>query len=157
VPIKIITVTSNQKKSPAIVYANEWLDKLSRYTSVECANIKPNPLNAKDPQQAKAEESKRVLEKISGGSTYTICLDERGRDIDSDGMADILQKASDSGCTSLAFLIGGPWGHDPAVRSAASETIRLSRCVLNHAVAHVVLSEQLYRAWTIVKGEKYHH
>ena len=88
---------------------------------------------------------------------YTVCLDERGKDVTSESIADILEKASDSGSSSLVFLLGGPFGHTQEVRDGADETIRLSRCVLNHAVASVVLSEQLYRAWTIVRGEPYHH
>ena len=57
----------------------------------------------------------------------------------------------------MHFLIGGPFGWTDEVRRASNETIRLSRCVLNHAVAKVVLCEQLYRAWSILKGEPYHH
>jgi len=158
VPITIVTITSNQKKDPAVVYASEWLEKLARYTKVEQVTIKPNPLNAKDPEQAKAEESRRVLAAIQKSSgAYAVCLDERGEDATSESMADILEKASDSGATSLLFLLGGPFGHTKEVRDAADQTVRLSRCVLNHAVASVVLSEQLYRAWTIVRGEPYHH
>lgn len=159
VPITVLTVTSNQKKDPAVVYANEWLDKLSRYVKVEQVTVRPNPTGVKDPELAKAEESKRVLATLqkSSSSVYTVCLDERGKDATSESLADMLELASASGCTSVHFLIGGPFGWTDEVRRASNETIRLSRCVLNHAVAHVVLSEQLYRAWTILKGEPYHH
>lgn len=159
VPITVHTVTSNQKKDPAVVYANEWLDKLSRYVNVEQVTVRPNPTGVKDPELAKAEESKRVLASLqkSSSNAYTVCLDERGKDATSESLADLLERASDSGCTSVHFLIGGPFGWTDEVRRASDETLRLSRCVLNHAVAHVVLSEQLYRAWTILKGEKYHH
>jgi rRNA large subunit m3Psi methyltransferase RlmH len=52
---------------------------------------------------------------------------------------------------------GGPFGHAKEVRQRADDQIRLSSMVLNHQVAHVVLLEQLYRAWTILRGEPYHH
>jgi 23S rRNA (pseudouridine1915-N3)-methyltransferase len=54
-------------------------------------------------------------------------------------------------------VIGGPFGHGSGVVARADDSIRLSRMVLNHAVAYIVLAEQLYRAWTIVRGEPYHH
>ncbi len=160
VPITVVTVTSNQKKDPAVVYANEWLDKLARYVNVEQVTLRPNPTGVKDPELAKAEESKRVLamlQKSKSPSVYTVCLDERGKDATSESLADMLELVSASGCTSVHFLIGGPFGWTDEVRRASNETIRLSRCVLNHAVAKVVLCEQLYRAWSILKGEPYHH
>ena len=66
-------------------------------------------------------------------------------------------QASDQSWPSLVFCIGGPFGHAPAVRARGNDVIRLSRCVLNHQVAHVVVLEQLYRGWTILRGEPYHH
>lgn len=66
-------------------------------------------------------------------------------------------QASDQSWPSLVFVLGGPFGHAPAVRQRGDDTIRLSRMVLNHQVANVVLLEQLYRAHTILRGEPYHH
>jgi 23S rRNA (pseudouridine1915-N3)-methyltransferase len=65
--------------------------------------------------------------------------------------------AGDSRASSLIFCIGGPYGLTEEVRSRADVCIRLSDCVLNHQVARVVLLEQLYRAWTIIRREPYHH
>jgi 23S rRNA (pseudouridine1915-N3)-methyltransferase len=164
VPIHICTTTSSGKNDTSQQYIQEWLAKVSRYTKVESVTFKPNPLRSKSSDVARQEESKRLIKylaKSSQGSgsanMYVVCLDERGRDVDSRGMADILVKASDQGYGSIAFVIGGPFGHDKDVREISDDTIRLSRCVLNHSVACVVLVEQLYRAWTIIKGEPYHH
>ena len=66
-------------------------------------------------------------------------------------------QASDNSWPGVVFCIGGPFGHSPAVRARGDDVVRLSRCVLNHTVARVVLLEQLYRAWTILRGEPYHH
>lgn len=155
VPIQICTITSRRKNDASHVYIQEWVTKLSRYTKVETVTYKPNPLGSKSPEVARQEESKRLIQHVKG--MYVVCLDERGRDVDSMGMADILVKASDQGHGSIAYVIGGPFGHAQEVRDMAHETIRLSTCVLNHSVACVVLVEQLYRAWTIIKGEPYHH
>jgi 23S rRNA (pseudouridine1915-N3)-methyltransferase len=70
--------------------------------------------------------------------------------------ARLLIRASDDG-TPLCFAVGGSYGHGEAVRARADESVRLSRMVLNHSVAYIVLVEQLYRAWTLVKGTPYHH
>lgn len=86
-----------------------------------------------------------------------ILLDERGREVRSEGIAAILKAASDDGCSCITFAIGGPFGHGKAVHSNAFDTIRLSSCILNHSVARIVLLEQLYRSWTILRGEPYHH
>jgi 23S rRNA (pseudouridine1915-N3)-methyltransferase len=57
----------------------------------------------------------------------------------------------------LQFLVGGPFGHGAGIRERANVTLSFSDCVLNHQVAMVVLMEQIYRAWTILRGEPYHH
>lgn len=155
VPIKVITVSS-KSKSAGQACASEWMAKLSRYTAVESINVKNNPLNAKDTAVAVKNEGSRVLKHIAP-TDYVVCLDERGRDVNSMDVARLLADASSNGVKNLVFLIGGPFGHSQEVRQSSQDTIRLSRCVLNHSVAHIVLMEQLYRAWTILKNEPYHH
>lgn len=97
----------------------------------------------------------QVLRAITPGERVVL-LDERGRDASSEDFARLLIKASDEG-TPLCFVIGGPFGHGAAVTQRADESVRLSQLVLNHSVAYIVLVEQLYRAWTIVSGQPYHH
>lgn len=60
-------------------------------------------------------------------------------------------------CSRIVVAIGGPYGHDDAMRQRADWLLRLSDMVLNHKVARVVVLEQIYRAWTIIRGEPYHH
>ncbi len=84
-------------------------------------------------------------------------LCERGRDVNTPDLAALLEAAGEANPSALVFAIGGPFGHGAAVRARADDSIRLSRLVLNHQVARLVLAEQLYRAWTILKGEPYHH
>mmetsp|Transcript_4901 Transcript_4901/g.17786 ORF Transcript_4901/g.17786 Transcript_4901/m.17786 type:complete len:89 (+) Transcript_4901:803-1069(+) len=84
------------------------------------------------------------------------CLWDRGKEVSSEGLAELIRSAGERG-VNMAFLIGGPFGHSEAVHQRANASIRLSKMVLNHDVARIVLVEQLYRAWTILKGEPYHH
>jgi 23S rRNA (pseudouridine1915-N3)-methyltransferase len=86
-----------------------------------------------------------------------VVLDERGEDMSSPGLADMLERCARDGVTTLVFGIGGPYGHGPAARERAWKVVRLSAMVLNHAVARIFAIEQIYRACTIRAGEPYHH
>lgn len=97
----------------------------------------------------------KVLKALSPGERVVL-LDERGRAATSEDIARLISHAGDNG-TPLAFVVGGPFGHGQAVVDRADDSVRLSSMVLNHQVAYVVLLEQLYRGWTIIKGEPYHH
>lgn len=88
---------------------------------------------------------------------WVVLLDEQGIDIESEEMAELIGGAADKGASKLSFCIGGPYGHGPKLRERANISIKLSSLVLNHQIALVVLMEQLYRSWTILKGQKYHH
>jgi 23S rRNA (pseudouridine1915-N3)-methyltransferase len=85
-----------------------------------------------------------------------VVLDERGDCLTSRGMADWLQRKMNAGHNRLTFCLGPAEGLDDAVRSAATETMALSRLTLNHQLALLVLSEQLYRGMSILFGEPYH-
>ena len=156
VPLKIIAVTKGTSSRAGQLHADEWAAKLRRYCPVVELAVKPNPLNAKDPTVAKQHEGERVMKALAPGERL-IVLDERGRDVSSEDVARLLAAAGDDGCAGLAFAIGGPHGHAPAVRERADDVVRLSSCVLNHSVARLVLLEQLFRGWTILRGEPYHH
>lgn len=121
--------------------------RIQRYFPFEERTLKPsNP-------RAEAE----ALRKALPDRHRLVLLDERGQDLTSPGLADWLEEAALASVGTLAFAIGGPMGHDPSLRAQAWRTVRLSAMVLNHAVARVMLIEQLYRACTIRAGEPYHH
>jgi len=153
IPLKLIRVA---KGKDGTAFGDEWADKVRRYTQIEELQIKPNPMNTKDPKIAKQQEGERVLKSVRAGERLVV-LDERGRDLKSENFAEILAQASDEGWPSVVFAIGGPYGHSSEVRERADDVIRLSSCVLNHSVARIVLLEQIYRGWTILRGEPYHH
>ncbi|KAI3433624.1 hypothetical protein D9Q98_003433 [Chlorella vulgaris] len=155
IPITLVTVGKGSSKGAELM-AEEWADKLKRYASLTQTQIKPNPKNAKETAVAVQHEGERVLKALQP-SDHVVLLDERGRDLSSEDLAKLLAQASDQSWPSVVFCIGGPFGHAPAVRARGNDTIRLSKMVLNHQVAKVVLLEQLYRAWTILRGEPYHH
>lgn len=153
-PIKVISI-SKADSAGGVAFAEEWLAKLRRYAPAELVTIKPNPLKARDVEVAKAAEAQKVLSHLSPRDRVVV-LCERGAEVTSEGVASIIASSGDDG-TPLVFVIGGPFGHGAEICARADSTIRLSRLVLNHSVALVVLLEQLYRGWTILNGSPYHH
>lgn len=107
-----------------------------------------------DVDRVRSVEGERLLSAISPKERL-IALDERGERLDTHAFAALIDQARQQG--PVTFGIGGPYGHDPTVRTRAWRTIRLSDLVLNHQLARVILYEQLYRALTLLEGIPYHH
>ncbi|CAK0783548.1 hypothetical protein CVIRNUC_006747 [Coccomyxa viridis] len=155
IPLRIISVGKGSSSGAELV-AGEWLVKLRRYTQASELVIRPNPKKAGAPEAAMHAEGERILKAVSP-QDLVVVLDERGKEATSEGLAALLAKAGDDGVPCIDFCIGGPHGHSSEVRKRADSMLRLSGCVLNHQVARIVLLEQLYRSWTIIRGEPYHH
>jgi 23S rRNA (pseudouridine1915-N3)-methyltransferase len=103
----------------------------------------------------KADEAERIL-KAAAAATLKIALDESGRHYPSGVFAKLLNQQADSGVKTCAFLVGGPDGHGEAVLKAAHFQLSLGAMTLPHGLARAVLTEQLYRAATILSGHPYH-
>jgi 23S rRNA (pseudouridine1915-N3)-methyltransferase len=104
----------------------------------------------------KESEGAAILKQIKDTDTVVL-LDERGRDIDTQGGAKLLEKIMLSGTKRLVFVIGGAFGVDEAVAARANHTVKLSSLVFPHMLVRLILVEQLYRALSILDGGKYHH
>ena len=90
-------------------------------------------------------------------SDDVILMDEHGKEFSSVEFASYIQKKMTSGLKRLVFIIGGPYGFSPAVYARAGGKISLSRMTFSHQMVRLIFTEQLYRAFTILKGEPYHH
>ena len=101
------------------------------------------------------QEGRRIREKLRPGG-FTAAVDERGKSLSSEAFARSLQKWSYSGLKEVAFLVGGPYGLDAALREEADFCLCLSAMTLTHGLARMLLLEQIYRAFTILRGEPYH-
>ena len=86
-----------------------------------------------------------------------VALDPGGRDLSSEGWAELVERAAMDGVRELVFALGGADGHGAGVCEAAHSVVRLGPITMNHAVARVVVVEQLYRACAIRAGSPYHH
>lgn len=135
----------------------DFTRRLSKYFPVDW-NIIPTPKNAGmlSEMDLKKKEGETILEWLKKDD-YLILLDERGQSFTSDGLATFLQARANDSVKNLIFLIGGAYGVDDAVFKRANITWSLSKLVFPHQLVRLILAEQLYRACTILRNEKYHH
>jgi len=129
----------------------EYASRLSHHVKLELLEL---PESKRDGAAARADEAKVVLSKLKAGDVL-MALDERGKGLTSPQLAQWLQQHRDLG-RSVTCVIGGDEGLDQSVRAAAQLTLSLSAMTLPHRLARLVLMEQLYRAFTILRGEPYH-
>lgn len=109
---------------------------------------------AGDPRRAQAEESQRLLKAIPGGARV-VALDPRGRSLSTEALAGKLDGWLQEG-RDVAFLVGGPEGLSAECLARSDERWSLSALTFPHMLVRVILAEQLYRAWTILRNHPYH-
>jgi 23S rRNA (pseudouridine1915-N3)-methyltransferase len=135
----------------------EFTKRTSNYFTVQWTII-PVPKNA--GMLSEADLKKREGEMILGflkEDDYLIALDERGKELTSEGLANFLQQRANESAKNLVFLIGGAYGLDEKVLKAARLKWSLSPLTFPHQLVRLILAEQVYRACTILRNEKYHH
>jgi 23S rRNA (pseudouridine1915-N3)-methyltransferase len=109
-----------------------------------------------EPAELKMEEGKIILSKLQT-SDQLILLDERGKQISSPDLANLITLKANQATSHLVFLIGGAYGVSDPVVTRAQFTWSLSPLVFPHMLVRLILAEQIYRACTIIRHEKYHH
>jgi len=107
-------------------------------------------------EQQKQKEGDLILAKLNP-TDVLILLDENGKQYDSVDFSEYLQKHMNSGVKQVVFVIGGPYGFSDDVYSKANGKISLSKMTFSHQMIRLFMIEQLYRAFTILKNEPYHH
>lgn len=135
----------------------EFTKRLSNYFPVQW-NIIPVPKNAGMLSEIdlKKREGDMILDFLKADD-YLITLDERGKEMTSEGLANFLQQRANESSKTLVFLIGGAFGLDERVLKAAKLKWSLSPLTFPHQLVRLILAEQVYRACTILRNEKYHH
>ncbi len=135
----------------------KYVKRLKHYTKLELGEI-PELKNTKalTEDQQKTKEAELILKKVSP-QDHLILLDEAGQEFTSVQFANYLNKRAISSVASLVFVVGGPYGFDQSVYQRANDKISLSRMTFSHQMVRLFFVEQLYRAYTIIKGEPYHH
>lgn len=143
-------------KMPAWVSAGcaEYIKRMPRELPLSVVEIKPEARGSKTREQLTAAEKSRITPAIAHCSRI-IALDERGHDLTTQQLAQRLETWMQTG-GDTAFLIGGADGLDPELKAQADDMIRLSSLTLPHAMARLILCEQLYRAVSVLKNHPYH-
>lgn len=131
----------------------EYLDRIKRFASHEVSELKEQ--GSGDEKRIIAAESVKLLGAIEKDD-FVILLDERGRELSSPQLAEFINARQQDGIKRLAFVIGGFAGVSDELRQRANLQLSLSRMTLTHELARVVLTEQIYRAFTILAGLPYH-
>ena len=135
----------------------EFTKRISNYFPVEWTII-PLPKNSGMLSEAdlKKKEGELILNWLQKDD-YLIALDERGKQLKSESLAEFIMKRTNESKKNLVFLIGGAYGIDEAVLKRADFKWSLSQLVFPHQLVRLILAEQVYRACTILRNEKYHH
>ncbi|MEE2931001.1 MAG: 23S rRNA (pseudouridine(1915)-N(3))-methyltransferase RlmH [Bacteroidota bacterium] len=135
----------------------EYAQRLQHYVSFKLEHILSIKKNNKLPiDNIKNEESKLILKKLTS-SDYVVLLDSNGAMLSSSQFANKLQKWLFSGKKRIVFIIGGAYGFAPNVYSRADQLISLSKMTFSHQMIRLFFAEQLYRAYTLLNNEPYHH
>ena len=130
-----------------------YAERIRKYADLELVEL-PATRGTLPPADARRREAEALLGRVRPDS-WLVALDERGIPLDSVELSRLVATARDRG-RELVFCIGGDEGLDAAVRERAWKVIALSRLTLPHRLARLVLMEQLYRAFSILRGEPYH-
>lgn len=137
----------------------EYSRRLAFYTPFELRdNLEekyPDRADAGRIQACLEREGQKILDIV--GADYLLLLDVRGPMLSSEGLASRVEAWSMSGIKRLNLVVGGAYGVSPSVRQRADESLSLSPMTFPHQMAVLIAAEQLYRAYTIVRGGKYHH
>jgi len=150
-----IIVVGNTKASFLKEGESLYLKRLKRYTPIEWIEVKPEKVTKGMPTERLLASEGHSIEKKFQSRDHIIVLDVSGREYSSEALSTRIERLSWKG-DPLCFVIGGPLGISKEILRKANETLSLSKLTLTHEMSRILLLEQLYRAFTIMKGEKYH-
>jgi len=137
--------------------ADLYSSRISKYCSFEIITL-PDIKNTKNmpADEQKLKEGKRIIQSINVDDLFVL-LDEKGREFRTVELSSWLEKQFMLPRKRIVFTIGGPWGFSEEVYRRADQKISLSRMTFPHQLVRLLFLEQMYRAFTIIKGEPYHH
>lgn len=154
--IKLLAIGKTDSASLQHLIA-DYEKRLHHYIKFELEII-PDLKNVKNLSevQQREKEGALILKKLNT-TDVLILLDENGKQFDSVGFSNYLQKKMNSGIKQLVLVIGGPYGFSDAIYAKSQGKISLSKMTFSHQMVRLFVVEQLYRAFTILRNEPYHH
>ncbi len=156
--IRIICLGKVKEKS-LIDLIDEYKKRISKYSNIEIVELADEPIpnnpSEKEVLEVKKKEAEKIKSKI-GASDYVICLDQYGKQLDSEEFADKIQSITVNGYSTIDFVIGGTAGLDQELVSKANFKMSFSKLTFPHQLIRLFLAEQIFRAFKIQNNEKYH-
>jgi 23S rRNA (pseudouridine1915-N3)-methyltransferase len=133
-----------------------FLKRIQRYTSIESVVVKEERiLQRKSPEAIRQAEATRIQARIQSDE-WVVALDIKGKPLDSEQFAQLIEAHMARGMRTMTFVIGGTLGLSQGFLRTCNQRLSLSKMTFPHQLVRLVLLEQIYRAFTIIRGEKYH-
>ncbi|HJX33847.1 MAG TPA: 23S rRNA (pseudouridine(1915)-N(3))-methyltransferase RlmH [Desulfatiglandales bacterium] len=155
--LKIRFIVVDRTRSPFLREGEaHYLERLKKYARIEWIEVKPaRIIKGRSEQEILDTEGRDITKRLDSGD-YLIALDLSGKQYDSEGLASWLKDLRTGIRGKVCFVVGGPVGLSKEILDQADAILSLSRLTLTHEMSRLFLIEQLYRAFTIIEGHKYH-
>jgi 23S rRNA (pseudouridine1915-N3)-methyltransferase len=155
--VKIVLLNISSKKEAWLEEAKEiYQDKISKMNPFQIEELKPVKIERDNAEKKKKLESQNICNFLKADD-YVILFDEKGQNMNSMQFAKFVEQQLGSAKKRVVFIIGGAFGVDEIVKTKAQKVIAISSFTLNHRVAFLLALEQIYRAFSIMKGLPYHN
>jgi 23S rRNA (pseudouridine1915-N3)-methyltransferase len=152
--IKLVVIGETNNKNLKVLI-DHYTHKLNHYIKFDLIIIK-DP-KKKLPESIQIQKEGEKILSILKKNEFIILLDENGEHKSSVGFSKFIQKKLNSGMKTLTFVIGGPYGFSKEIKSMSNYQLSLSKMTFSHEMIRLFFTEQLYRAFSIIKNEPYHH
>ncbi len=154
---KIRVIVVDRTRSPFLKQGESfYLDRLNNYARVEWVEVKPAAIKKGRPGEEVLNVEGEAIARRLNPRDYLVALDRAGHQYDSEELAAWLEKFYTDRGGGISCVLGGPLGLSRDLMKRAQKVLSLSRLTLTHEMSRLFLLEQIYRAFTIMKGEKYH-
>ena len=135
---------------------DDYRKRINHYLKMEEVVLDNSNIKLADKQKIKEKEGELILKKIAA-TDFVVLLDDKGKEFTSVQFAQYLENAFNQSMKNVCFVVGGAYGFSDAVYKRANAKISLSKMTFSHQIVRAIFSEQLYRAFTIMRNEPYHH
>lgn len=154
IELVVVGKTDMKEVEALVVQYTKRLNHYVKFAITTIADVR-NTKKLSEAEQRRLEGE--AIMRVINDSDYVMLLDEHGAELRSIEFADLLQRRMLAGTKRLIFVIGGPYGFSEAVYQRANSKLSLSKMTFSHQIVRAIFTEQLYRAFTILKNEPYHH
>lgn len=152
-----LLLTGKTAIAPVREIMDDYVKRIGHYVNFEVITV-PDIKNIKNlPVDQYRQKEGEAQKKYFSKSDYIALLDEKGKEFKSDEFARFTEHKTQIGIKNLMFVVGGAYGFSDEIKELASQEISLSKMTFPHQLIRVIFIEQLYRAFTIIRKEKYHH